>query len=420
MTARRSSIGDELASARLDLVQRMEEARQTVEAVLSGLPRGAGEEAEALPGPLDPGTLPRREVEHLLHRHLDRFKQMVFNGGDSVELAVSGRRLKKVSRRLHEVSERFSSLARPIEALAGELSRHRPGHPESSYGRAAIALHVLGEWDAARPDAPSLESMAAIVDPLLEGLRRDGRLRLGLFVCCPVDFTHASGPEPERYLGLDMHGSVLSRLAPRLRSLFGDLERAGVELELRTIIGDTDEDDYIWRASPAPAGLDRAALDRRRDALVEVVAEYMAEPVGRAGRPPRPRVIAREHNRAFRLSAIPVSARARAIYDAVLEAPQACFDERDVEAELDIMRGLWVPGGYYQGLPPPDPETLRRIVIHKLATYAMQGVVLHEQEPALLLVQCERPSGLREKMLNAGLRRLGLPPLSMVSYFELE
>ena len=45
MTARRSSIGDELASARLDLVQRMEEARQTVEAVLSGL----GERVAGLP-----------------------------------------------------------------------------------------------------------------------------------------------------------------------------------------------------------------------------------------------------------------------------------------------------------------------------------------------------------------------------------
>lgn len=405
-----TTIGEELAASRRELAQRLQEARDVVQTVLAR-PPFAADGGFAPP----PSASPVEEAELLLREHLDRFKAMVFNGGDSVRLAVSGHRLNKVSRRLHEATERVVAAWRPIDELAAALALRWPGREGAIYHQAATALFVLRAWDAGG-SSRALELAPCV----LRSLARDGRVRLALFVCCPADFTRLWGERPERYLLTDMHGSVLSRLVPRLRELFRSFEGAGIAVELLTIVGDTDEDDYLWQGIVPPAHLDRAALDLRREQLVGAVAEYMAEPVGDRAHA-SPRVLRKGSNRVVRLSAIVPSPAARDTRAAVAAEPLAYFDERDVAAEMAIMRGLWQPAlYYYRGLAEPDDAALRRIVAHKLATYAMQGVLLWELDRDLVLVQSERPPRLRDKMLNAGRERLGLPRLLAVEYFEPE
>lgn len=403
-------VGEALAQARALLRRRVDEAHEAVDAVL----------AEA-PGPFpDVPAAPedRRALEDhahaLLHTYLDPFMAMVFNGEKSVRLPVSGKRLKKVSRRLHDALEGCAAAHRPVARLAEVLADEHPGCRATTYERVSAALLVLAAWDAShRSPAKHL------TESLLRSVERDGRIRLGLFVCPPVDFTRISGDRPELYVRDHLHGSVLSRLAGRLRELFRGLEDAQVEVDLRTLVGDTDEDDYLWYGVPAPAHLDRVALDARREALVSAVAEYLTEEVPSA-RGSRPRVFRGAALTVQRLSAMAPSTQCRDVYASVLADPFTHFDRRDIEAEMAIMRGLWEPGSYYEGLPEPDDATLADIVVRKFATYAMQGRLLRELEPDLVLVQTERPPLLRARMLSVGWDGTGRSPLPTVDFFEPE
>lgn len=378
------NIGDELAEARRLLAQAIAQARSVVRAV------------EAPPSA-------ERSIDEAraLKARLDRFKGLVFAGAQSVKLAVSGNQINKASRRLCEAIERALALEARVDARAADLARAMPGHARETYARAAAALLVLEGWDAA-PDVPPNRAPHVVAS-----LAREGRLRLALFVCPPVDFGRLAGDRPELYVRTDMHGSVLSRHVDRLRDLFRGLEGAGIDVDLLAIVGDTDEEDYLWTGTPRPARLDRVALDARRDALVASVAAYIVEPVG--ARRDRPRILANERVRVTRMSAFAPSPEARGAYDAIVAAPTRFFDRDDVQAELAIMRWLFEPGSYYEGIAQPDDATLARIVVHKFATYAMQGVTLREIEPSLLLIQTERPARLRSKMLDAARRDAPLP-----------
>ncbi|MEU2061863.1 hypothetical protein [Streptomyces sp. NPDC013455] len=403
-------VGDALAQTLALLRRRVDEAHEVIDTVLAGTPGGF---PRVPPAPAERRAL-TEHAHTLLHTYLDRFMGMVFNGEESVRLPVGGKRLKKVSRRLHDAVEECAAAYAPVTDLAGVLAQEHPGFAAATYERVSAALLVLAAWDASHT-GPTGE----LTGSLLRSVERDGRIRLGLFVCPPVDFTRIDGERPETYLRDHMHGSVLSRLAGRLRELFLGLADAGVEVELRTLIGDTDEDDYLWYGVPAPAHLDRVALDARREALVTTVARYLTEEVPGA-RGPRPRVFRGAALTVQRLSATAPSTECRNVYESVLADPAAHFDRRDVDAEMAIMRGLWEPGSYYEGLPEPDDATLAAIVVRKFATYAMQGRLLRELEPDLVLVQTERPPLLRSRMLNAGWDGTGRSPLPTVEFFAPE
>ncbi|AXE22217.1 hypothetical protein C0216_01060 [Streptomyces globosus] len=410
LVARIPGVGDAWANARSLLRRRVDEAHDVVDAVLA--------EAPAVFPDVPPAPADRRSLEEhartLLRTYLDPFMALVFNGEQSVRFAVSGKRLKKVARRLHDALEECAAAFEPAERLAGALAEEYPHFLPDTYDGVSAALLVLAAWDASHRH-PTRE----LTESLLRSVERDGRIRLGLFVCPPVDFTRLHGERPELYVRDHMHGSVLSRLAGRLRELFRGLEGAQVEVELRAIVGDTDEDDYLWYGVPAPAHLDRVALDARREALVTTVANYLTEEVS-APRGGQPRIFRGTALTVQRLSAMAPSAESRNVYAAVLANPLAYFDRRDVEAEKGIMRGLWEPGSYYEGLSQPDDATLADIVVRKFATYAMQGRMLHELDPDMVLVQTERPPLLRARMLNAGWDQTGRSPLPTVEFFEPE
>ncbi|MGW4890098.1 hypothetical protein [Streptomyces murinus] len=403
-------VGDALEDARTSLRRRVDEAHQAIGVVLAEAPGTSPEEP--------PASDDRRSLEDhahtLLRAYLEPFMAMVFNGEKSVRLPVSGKRLKKVSRRLHDALDACAAAYEPVVDLARSLAEEHPGFRTATYERVAAALLVLAAWDASHR-GPTGE----LTQSLLRSAERHGRIRLVLFVCPPVDFTRISGDQPELYVRDHLHGSVLSRLAGRLRELFRGLEGAQAEVELRTLIGDTDEDDYLWYGVPAPAHLDRLALDSRRQALVTAVGNYLTEEAAgtRAG---QPRVFRGAALTVQRLSAMAPSTECRTVYESVLANPFAYFDRRDIDAEKAIMRGLWEPGSYYEGLPEPDDATLTEIVVRKFATYAMQGRLLRELEPDLVLVQTERPPLLRARMLNVGWDETGRSPLPTVDFFEPE
>lgn len=350
---------------------------------------------------------------------LDRYKQLAFAGKQSQRFAVSGKRLNRLSRRLHEAYENQMALRDRVEEEAARLLQMSPGHPAAACRSAGLALMILREWDMSDGVVPAAPGRDGLADAVLASVSRDATVRLALFVCPPVDFGAIGTARPSDYLKDDLHGSVLSRQVPRLRSLFRNLEAIGVAVELFAIVGDTDEDDYIWPILGHPTGLDGAALEQARSRLAVAVEAYLAAPTRRHDQS-EPKVATADSIRVLRLSALPADAAAEVVRRRLAAAPSLAFDCSDVAAEAQIMRKLFEPGSYYQGLVAPGDQQLYAMIKLKFAAYAVQGLALRALDPALVLLQTERPSRLRNRMINAGLAACAMPPIPAVDLYRPE
>lgn len=401
----RASLPERVSVAREECVRCISRARETIGAVLSD-DRIAGANFPPLPsigsGVASPADLALR----LRTIYLDPMKALVFNGEASLRLPVGGKALNRVTRRLCEAAEELRAVEAEVALAAAELADTCPGFPADLYGRAAPAAALFRQWQGTSP---------RVSDPallrLLQSAELGEPLQLALFVCPPMEYVRLGSAAPEEFVGLDMQHSVLARLVRRLRTLLAGLEQSDIPFDITAIIGDTDEDDYLWPVLPAPR-VDKALVDQRRERLSAHLFDYLTEPCGAA-----PRLAARDSVRVLRLSAMPRSEAARRIRAHIAADPSAHFDAVDRADEVAMMKKLWKPGSYYDGLPRPLDNALDRIVARKFASYAMQGVQLWELEPNLLLLQTERPPRLRTKMLDAGRRLLGLPELPMLQFF---
>lgn len=414
-------LGENPASARDRLIQCLQEAKECIVTVLENEPfRNLSHlELENFDRDFHEESQLIRLANFLMQGYLNPFKALVFNGQDSIQLAVGGNRLKKISRRLYDAVEQFTAVYQSIDELQFLLAKTFPGYPSTSYQKAAKSLLILNAWGKTSRQHQADSLFFDMAQSLLKSTMRDGRVRLGLFVCPPVDFSRLSGKTPEQYLGINMHGSVLSRHIAELRHLFGNLESAGIHIELSTFIGDTDEEDYLWQGIARPHHLDEAQLEIRRKALVHSVKAYLSEEVSRGGKA-QPRVIRESSVQVLRFSAMSPSKTARSIYQSVIQHPLKHFTKSDIEAERIIMERLWQPGVYYDGLTAPEHSAMTKIIVHKFATYAMQGVMLWDHDSDIVLIQTERPPLLRSKMLNAGRTELRLPSLAAVNLFDFE
>ena len=124
--------------------------------------------------------------------------------------------------------------------------------------------------------------------------------------------------------------------------------------------------------------------------------------------------------RVVRLSQLNGSTEAERVRAEVAAAPLRYLGPEDLAAETSIMWDLWRSRGYYDGLPPPTRALMHRIVVDKFAAYAAQGVLLRELDANLVVIQTERPSLLRRRMLDIGWRHGGHPPLAAVQFFRPE
>lgn len=412
------TLGRHWAQARAALATATADARETVRLASDSLPQAAPRDPGPSPHAAGPSWAEQQDIE-ALHGQLDGFKALVFNGAQSVKLAVSGRRLNRVSRQLHGAQERLAALACVLRHQADSLCQARPRLAASLYLQAALAYRLLGDWGDITPSNTDAQAAHPLAAHVLESFAAGRPLRLAFFICPPVDFKRLHSVRPEEYLLDSMHGSVLSSHVARLGALVEELELGGIPLKILALIGDTDEEDYFWKVTGRPAGLNPALLEQRREELVHIVADYLcAEPL-KCG-PARPRVVKCAALQVLRLSALVPSAAAREAYERIAANVGAYFSHHEIEAEIAIMKRLLEPGAYYDGLLPCNDSKLARMVAYKFAAYAMQGQMLHELDPHLVLIQTERPPLLRMKMLNTGRLNNGLHPLVAVHLFSID
>ncbi|MBN8550708.1 MAG: hypothetical protein J0M12_15445 [Deltaproteobacteria bacterium] len=342
-------------------------------------------------------------------------KDMVFRDNNRIDIGMGGGKVNKVSRRLFSATEGYVAAVAAIGSVADGLEESFSGFREETYLRAAKGLIALSEWD----QGAGAQDLAALPYALqaLRALENDGTLSLTLFVCPPVEFGYLQSQDPELYFRTELSESLLSKQVADLKRLFLSLEQSGIPAKLNVLIGDADEDDYIWPVLGRPGNLPAEQLQPRKVDLRENVVRYLSSPAGRTGNE-GPRVTSAQQLDVVSLAGTEMSCRALGIYENFVADPakffQPFFRAGDVDEERQRMRELWQVGDYYSGLPQPSSQQLERIIERKFAAYAMQGVFIQERSPDTILVQTERPPFLRTRMLNAGRSALGMESLPAI------
>lgn len=360
--------------------------------------------------------LPLLEDADFLRCGLKAALDMVFRKENPIDIGISGNRANKISGRMYSAAELYCIAESALCKVEDQLRKVLPDAPGLDYRTAARALIALTDWDAAKT------SDAALPGALLRGLQKSGVVSLGIFICPPVEFGYLSSSEPEQYLRTSLADSLLSRQIERLSALCNSLRTAKIPFRITAIVGDRDEDDYIWPVIGKPEGLEDSKLEGRRSDLLAAVGTYLTKEV-KVGKQSGPRLVRPDELDVRSLADMRVSARAETVGQMVSSDPFPLgnlLQLNDQQAEVERMQELWEANGYYDGLPIPSRADLVKIVRLKFAAYAAQGVMLGELDSDLIMIQTERPPALRSAMLNQGRFRLGLEFLPFVYMQEPE
>lgn len=410
--AQGGEFGSACLKVKTDLLAAVQQARELVTTVV-----GATEGAAKLESGEGQPEVDLVQDAVFLRAGLKTFQRMAFESQQ--DIGVSAGKLNKVTKRLCLASEAYVENERAILETSGQLSSLYEGYRESTCYNAARTLQAIAGWDASGVSAGDLAGRPALAKSVLNGIEKSGKVEMALFVCPPVDFSRLSGDFPGDYMQTSFRGSLLSRQAQGLSALFRSLEEADVAVSLRTVIGDTDEDLYIWPVIGGDEKLDPAIVNERRAELRDAAAEYISENLTQKNSI-RPRIFSKEGLLVEGLSGIEAGESALAVFNSVLETPLKYFTAEDIDTEIGRMRELWRPADYYEGLPVPTDRQMEEIVIRKFAAYAMQGVMLAGGDTDLVLIQTERPADLRTRMLNAGRKALGLNEIPVVNMYRPE
>jgi hypothetical protein len=341
------------------------------------------------------------ELKALVKNFLDQS----FRNEGRVDVGVGASRLNRTAKRITLATEEWRECQTRVLSLASSLKTCFPGYSFLDYKLAAKGLRVMMEWDARFKSQETALIDSSIASTFLESVANEGSLKFPLFVCPPVNFQLLT-VDPSCYIGTSLEGSLLEKQMVRLMTLFAALKSVGVPIKVHALIGDLDEDDYVWPVLGKPRGLKAEDLESRRETLLRNTRRYLLNWRGSS--------LDEESLSISRFSALTISPRGELAERQIREEPLRSFTVADIRAELARMRDLWAPHNYYDGLPCPNEQQLVEIVGRKFATYAKQGIILSELLPNGILIQTERPPVLRTKMVNAGLNLFGMKPIPVL------
>lgn len=229
-------------------------------------------------------------------------------------------------------------------------------------------------------------------------LRELGTLEFGVFACPPINARLLYGDNPEDYILTSSVGTSFEKggIDKRIAKMLRSLREAGVESSLRVIIGDTDEDDYVFPMLAGPGKLDPQKTETQKAVFYKNFADYLA------GNFPWPTQVDRYSEIA-------------ALFDDSL--PEIDLDDlikEDMREEVKQFGGNFEVGGYYEGLEPPLLQQLQEMTRLKFVAYGRQGRRLVQMYPNMVLIQNELPLYMRTRMLNNLNDQLGTPPLPVI------
>lgn len=249
-------------------------------------------------------------------------------------------------------------------------------------------LELLNKYN--RIDGPAISAEGQT--RLAQSLEQEGLLEFGIFTCPPINARLLLSDQPETYILTKPSGNNLEKSGQiqLLNKMFRAFYERGFYLNLRIIIGDTDEPDYLFPVIPPPPTLSELSCEQRKNLYVSSFIEWVRKTF------PWPTTIDRYSE-----------------IESLFEDNIASVDlsgnqtQQDLTIEIAQMKQMFIGRGYYEGLPQPTNEELKKIVELKFQTYGRQGLRLTEFYPNMVLIQNEFPLLLRTRMLNLLIEQLG-------------
>lgn len=272
-----------------------------------------------------------------------------------------------------------------------------PGYSQEVYHKAIQPYIALHQWrKKSCHTAKHMELNAFFskdfIQKLLESIHQTGRINLISFICPPLDFEQLKSDNPENYLLTTTENSLISKHISYFRLLVENLLiPTGIDIRLIFMIGDSDEDDYIWaQENSKPATLDEKKLNKRRTELLSNITKYVSD------------FLPSVQIEVYSLHHYLGKNADTETYEEMFHNYQKYFSESDIKTEFIRMLELWENGNYYSKLPYPGEISLNTIIKAKFAAYAVHGLIAHKIMPTAILCQTEFPLKLRTDMLNAG------------------
>ena len=330
--------------------------------------------------------------------------------GENKELPSSTRRptkaFKSAATQLITSIEITENLCFTLIKVIRALQEHFPKYSNEIYEQAAHACIAMHDWRKAickdqEHLAFNLLDQEGCDQMFLDSLLHTGKISFLLFVCPTVDFSLLTSETPEDYVQTTLKNSFLLKQTNSLANLIEKfLAPTGVKISLLAMIGDSDEDDYMWPTlgtSLHTSTLDVDRLTKRRMLFLSTVEKHLSEKL------PTAKITVQS------VASLSRTQKMEYVFKKVSTKPDQFFDPADISREKERMRELWGPQEYYADLPKPNDEHLSSIVADKFAAYATHGLLAYKQNPCSVLIQTEFPSLLRTKMMNTGRKALSLP-----------
>ena len=257
------------------------------------------------------------------------------------------------------------------------------------------AIEIFDRFNQAECPAVSVEAQEAME----RAFSQTGFLEFGTFACPPINARLLTSDSPESYILTTPTGSSFEKGGKdqRIAKMFKALREIGIEARLRVIIGDTDEEDYVFPVVPAPQPLDPQRVEVQRQDFFRNFSEYLG-------------------NRFAWPTQVERYSDIASLFDDQLPPPDLSEPntQEDLMTEERQMTGVFRPGEYYDGYAIPSLAEIKAMTRLKFLTYASQGTRLAQMYPEMVLIQNEFPLLLRTRMLNNLNRQQRLPHLPIV------
>lgn len=245
------------------------------------------------------------------------------------------------------------------------------------------ALEILAKYN----QLPKGQVSEGIQDAVEKSFDQIGGIEFFQFTCPVINARLLRSENPATYICTDSDNNnfELGGRAQRLDKVFSALKNQGIGYRLNIILGDTDEDDYIFPVISKPEGFDPELADKRKDLYLKNFSTKIREQFPKWW------------------FSVERCSEIESLYEGIqpdLPLLNSCYIQEGLNREIVQKRQTFEPNGYYNGLELPSDEQTRRIVELKFLAYARQGASLRKFFSNGILIQNEFPLALRTRMIN--------------------
>ena len=246
---------------------------------------------------------------------------------------------------------------------------------------ALLGAGAILSIDKFSPTTPNPDK-TIIFTSISNTLRESGQMELLMFSCPEIKAFWLNTDEPDSFINTEAKVNTATVDPKPINQLSRILGALDISSRLNIVVGELDEESYIFPVL-GNFGVDVQRLTERRSEYLQSFKSLIAKTYPGTN-----------------LQILSWSEIANSGLIVLDKLPSLSF----IVDESRRMKDFFKPGGYYDGLPEPNPQQLIQMARLKMQTYTRQGNTLKKLFPNAIGIQNESPALLRTLMINAGLK----------------